>query len=298
MAFPFSDISSGRVLLFDGALGTELLRRGVTIGDSAESLNLDDPEAVRRVHLDYFEAGADVVSTNSFGANRLKLSDFGLEGKAPELNRAAAAIAVGARPAGRFVAGSMGPTGRLLRPHGEFPEEEFEAAFAEQAEALAAGGADFLILETHYDLREALCGLRAAVKAVNLPVLVTMTFKRTPRGFFTFMGDTPAACLRALEDAGASAVGANCSLGPEDMLELVRVMRPLTGLPVMAQPNAGQPVVAADGSFAYLETPEDFARHVPGLLEAGANIIGGCCGTTPEHIRLMSACLGGRRKAG
>lgn len=298
MTRPVLDFSSGRVLLFDGALGTEFIRRGVVSAGSAESLNLSDPEAVRRVHLDYFEAGADVVSTNSFGANRLKLSDLGLEAKAPELNRAAAAIAVGARPVGRFVAGSMGPTGRLLEPHGGFREEEFEKAFSEQAEALAEGGVDCLVLETHYDLREALCGLRAAVRTVDLPVLVTMTFKRTPRGFFTFMGDTPAACLRALEEAGASAVGANCSLGPEDMVELVRVMRPLTDLPLVVQPNAGQPVVAADGSVAYLEKPEDFARHVSGLLEAGADIIGGCCGTTPEHIRLMAAALGGRRKAG
>jgi 5-methyltetrahydrofolate--homocysteine methyltransferase len=280
-------INEGPVLL-DGGLGTELIRRGLPLGACPETWNTERPEAVKAVHASYFEAGSDAVSTNSFGGSRIKLAAHGLEARAAELNVAAALIAREAAPAGRFVGGSMGPTGKFLKPQGEFTEAEFEEAFAEQAGALAGGGADFLLVETQYDLREALAALRAAKSAAALPVFVTLTFNSYPRGYFTLMGNTVAAAVEALEKGGASAVGANCTLDSREMVGLVSAFRQATRLPIVVQANAGKPALAADGGVSYSQSLEDYVGFVPAFLEAGANVIGGCCGTGPDHIRKMS----------
>jgi 5-methyltetrahydrofolate--homocysteine methyltransferase len=280
-------INEGPVLL-DGGLGTELIRRGLALGACPEAWNTERPEAVKAVHASYFEAGSDAVSTNSFGGSRIKLAAHGLEARAAELNVAAARIAREAAPAGRFVGGSMGPTGKFLKPQGEFTEAEFEEAFAEQAGALAGGGADFLLVETQYDLREALAALRAAKSAAALPVFVTLTFNAYPRGYFTLMGNTVAAAVEALEKGGASAVGANCTLDSREMVGLVSAFRQATRLPIVVQANAGKPALAADGGVSYSQSLEDYVGFVPAFLEAGANVIGGCCGTGPDHIRKMS----------
>ena len=283
------DLISERPVLLDGGLGTELIRRGLPQGACPETWNRERPEMVRAVHASYFDAGADAVSTNSFGGSRIKLAAHGLEARTAELNAAAARIAREAAPAGRFVAGSMGPTGKFLQPQGEFTEAEFERAYAEQAGALALGGADFLLIETQYDLREALTALRAArAAAPSLPVFVTLTFNAYPRGYFTIMGNTVAAAVEALEKEGASAVGANCTLDSREMVGLVRAFRQATRLPVVAQANAGKPALAADGGVSYSQGLEDYVGFIPAILDAGANVVGGCCGTGPDHIRKMS----------
>ncbi len=283
------DLINERPVLLDGGLGTELMRRGLPQGACPETWNTERPEAVKAVHASYFEAGSDAVSTNSFGASRIKLAAHGLEARAAELNAAAARIAREAAPAGRFVAGSIGPTGKFLQPQGEFTEAEFEEAYAEQAGALAGGGADFLLIETQYDLREALVALRAArAAAPSLHVFVTLTFNAYPRGYFTLMGNTVAAAAEALEKGGASAVGANCTLDSREMVGLVRAFRQATRLPVVAQANAGKPALAADGGVLYSQSLEEYVGFVPAILEAGANVVGGCCGTGPDHIRKMS----------
>jgi 5-methyltetrahydrofolate--homocysteine methyltransferase len=283
------DLINERPVLLDGGLGTELMRRGLPQGACPETWNTERPEAVKAVHASYFEAGSDAVSTNSFGASRIKLAAHGLEARAAELNAAAARIAREAAPTGRFVAGSIGPTGKFLQPQGEFTEAEFEEAYAEQAGALAGGGADFLLIETQYDLREALVALRAArAAAPSLHVFVTLTFNAYPRGYFTLMGNTVAAAAEALEKGGASAVGANCTLDSREMVGLVRAFRQATRLPVVAQANAGKPALAADGGVLYSQSLEEYVGFVPAILEAGANVVGGCCGTGPDHIRKMS----------
>ncbi|HYA48877.1 MAG TPA: homocysteine S-methyltransferase family protein, partial [Burkholderiales bacterium] len=236
-------------------------------------------------------AGSDVVSTNSFGGSRTKLAAYGLEARTRELNAAAARLARAAAPAGKFVAGSIGPTGKLLKPLGEFSEEEFEAVYAEQAGALAEGGVDVLLIETHYDLREALCALRGARRACGLPVFVTLTFNALPRPYFTVMGDPVAKSLRELEQAGAQAVGANCSLDSEQMAGLVKVMRGATDLPLIAQANAGRPSVQAGGRVTYSQKLEDYVRFVPDIVAAGADLVGGCCGTNPAYIKAMASIL-------
>jgi 5-methyltetrahydrofolate--homocysteine methyltransferase len=283
------DLISERPVLLDGGLGTELIRRGLPQGACPETWNTERPEMVRAVHASYFDAGADAVSTNSFGGSRIKLAAHGLDARTVELNAAAARIAREAAPAGRFVAGSMGPTGKFLQPQGEFTEAEFEKVYAEQAGALALGGADFLLIETQYDLREALAALRAARSAApSLPVFVTLTFNAYPRGYFTLMGNTVAAAVEALEKEGASAVGANCTLDSREMVGLVRAFRQATRLPIVAQANAGKPALEADGGVSYSQSLEEYVGFIPAILEAGANVVGGCCGTGPDHIRKMS----------
>lgn len=283
-----------RTVLFDGAIGTELMRRGLPQGAVPEAWNADRPEILREIHSAYFAAGADVVTTNSFGASSIKLAAHGNEDRARELNLAAARLAASVRPAGRFIAGGIGPTGKFLKPQGEYVEAEFESAYEAQAGALAEGGVDVLIIETMFDLREASCALQAAKTAARLPVLVTMTFNRTKRGFFTLMGQGIAACAEELERLGAAAVGANCTLSSEGMIGLARELKAATSLPIILQPNAGQPQIGPAGELIYAQSVEDFVRDMRAIAAEGADMVGGCCGTTPDHIRALAGSLAGR----
>jgi 5-methyltetrahydrofolate--homocysteine methyltransferase len=290
----FLELCGQRTVVFDGALGTELIKRGLPQGDVPETWNRTHPDALREIHASYFDAGADVVTTNSFGASSIKLASHGSEDDAAEINRAAARLAVSARPAGRFVAGSIGPTGKFLKPQGEYDEVEFESSFAAQAAALAEGGADVLIIETMFDLREAICALRAARKAADVPVLVTMTYNKTKRGFFTLMGQSVSDCVQELGHLGAAAVGANCTLASEAMIPLAEALKTASSLPVIIQPNAGQPRIGPSGELIYAQSVEDYVRDVRAIVDLGTAIVGGCCGTTPSHIRALTAALPGR----
>jgi 5-methyltetrahydrofolate--homocysteine methyltransferase len=287
----FWDLLQKRVILLDGGMGTELIRRGLPQGYCPELWNVEEPEQVEEIHRRYFEAGADVVTTNSFGGSPIKLAAHDLAGRAFELNRAAAENAVRARLESKFVAGSLGPTGKFLKPTGEYEENDFENGFGLQAEALAQGGVDFLLVETMYDLREALCALRGARSRSSLPVFVTMTFNRTPRGFFTLMGNSVRQCLLELEQNGVPIVGANCTLDSGEMADLVEEMRQEISLPILAQPNAGQPAASSDGKVTYSQDVDDYVRHIPQIIQNGANLIGGCCGTDPDYIRRMAAVI-------
>jgi 5-methyltetrahydrofolate--homocysteine methyltransferase len=182
----------------------------------------------------------------------------------------------------------MGPTGKFLKPQGDFTEEDFAAAYAEQARGLADGGADVLLVETQYDLREALAAVRGARSVCSLPVFVTMTFGSFPRGYFTLMGDTVVRSAAELEKESVGAVGANCTLNSEQMVGCVRALRETTALPIIAQANAGQPVIGQDGRVGYSQGLEDYVRFVPEIVRAGAGFVGGCCGTNPSFIRAMA----------
>ncbi len=286
------DVAEERAILLDGGLGTELMKSGFPRGACPEAWNVEKPEIIRDIHQSYFEAGSDAVLTNSFGGNPITLAEHGEDNRCFELNKAAALLARDVKPEGRFVGGSMGPTGKLLKPQGPYTEEEFEMAFAEQARGLTEGGVDFLIIETQYDLREALSALRGARKVSHLPLFVTMTFKSVPRGFFTIMGDSVAKSMETLGGEGILAVGANCTVGSAEMVELVKEMRERTDLPIIAQANAGQPSVTSEGNLVYSEGIEDYAGHVSLMVENGAGILGGCCGTGPDYIRKMAEVLG------
>jgi 5-methyltetrahydrofolate--homocysteine methyltransferase len=292
MTAPILALAEKKTVLLDGGLGTELMKRGIPQGLCPELWNVERPEAIAAVHADYYAAGADAVSTNSFGGHPLKLEAYGLRDRTAEINAAAARNAVRARPAGRFVAGSLGPTGRLLKPQGEYTEQEFEAGYAEQALALAEGGVDFLIVETMFDLREALTALRGAASAVSgLPVFVTLTYNKTRRGFFTMMGDPLGAASAELERNGAAAIGANCTLTSTDMIGLARELRAATSRPLIVQPNAGRPEVENDGGLRYAQSADEFAEDMAAVAAAGVSFLGGCCGTSPETIRRLAARL-------
>jgi 5-methyltetrahydrofolate--homocysteine methyltransferase len=276
-------LKAGEVLVGDGAWGTQLMARGLPADRPPEWFALERPEVIEEVARLYVEAGADLVTTDSFGGSRFRLKLHGLDGEVERVNRRAVE-AVKRAVAGRaLVSASVGPTGQLLEPFGDTSPDAVEAAFAEQVAVLAAAGADLVCVETMSDLVEATRAIRAAKTAApHLPVMATMTFERTPRGYFTVMGVSVERAAAGLGAAGADVVGSNCGTGIEDMLEVARAMVRATSLPVAIQPNAGLPVTR-DGALVYEQTPETMAARVPELLAAGVAIVGGCCGTTPEH---------------
>ena len=276
------------VLISDGAWGTELARRGLTGDEVPELWNLDRPDDVRALAASYVAAGSDIILTNTFGGNRLKLAKAGLADRAHEINLAAATLSRQAAGNNAFVFASIGPSGEFLQPLGRLTETELIAAFAEQAAALAEGGADAVVIETFSDLNEVKAALRAVKDHTTLPAVVSLTYDKGPKGYATMMGVTPGRAAAELELAGADAVGANCGAGMENMIEIIAAIRPATSLPVWAKPNAGLPELV-HGKTVFKQTPADMAAQFPALREAGANIIGGCCGTTPEHIRLFVA---------
>lgn len=272
----------------DGAWGTQLQARGLPIGDCPDAWNLTHPDRVEEVARAYVEAGSRIILTNTFGASRLALERDGLADQAAEINRVGAEISK--RAAGNIarVFASIGPTGRVLAA-GEVDEAEVFAAFAEQARALAEGGADAFVVETMTDLAEARLVVKAA-RETGLPVVACMVFGAGRAGDRTMMGVTPEQAADALREAGAEVIGANCGTGAADMLPICRRLRAATSLPLWIKPNAGLPELA-DGKAIYKTTPEAFAEEALALVKAGADFIGGCCGTGPECIRALQSVL-------
>ncbi len=272
------------ILLFDGAIGTQLQAKGLKVGEAPEVWNLEHPDWVKAIHRSYVEAGAQVLTTNSFGGSRYKLEKTGLGEKMAEINRRAAAIAKEAAGGDVWVAGSVGPTGEFLQPLGTIPPEEMKACFRLQVESLIEGGADLIIVETMSDLEEASLAVQAARELGDFPVIGSMTFNPVKQGYRTMMGvDIPSSVSRLL-DEGADVVGSNCGNGIDDFIKIVAEMRACTDRPILAEANAGLPELV-DGKTVYRETPDMMASKLGPLLDAGADIVGGCCGTTPDHIR-------------
>jgi len=272
--------------LFDGAMGSTLISLGLPEGECPESWNLTHPEVISDIHQKYLEAGADVIQTNTFGANRLRLASFGYNNRVEEINIRAVEIAKKVCPKDKFVAGDIGPCGDFLEPMGKFSIEELEKSFLEQAKALAPpkGGVDFFSIETMCDLREAMIATEAIKTVSDLPIFVSMTFDKKPKGYFTIMGNTISECATNLKKAGADVIGANCTLGSAEMIGLVEELRKGTDLPIIIQPNAGKPELIG-GKLVYRQDPESFAEDIRKTVNAGANFVGGCCGTTHEFIR-------------
>ncbi len=287
-------VRGGRVLVSDGAWGTLLQDRGLRPGECPERWAAERPADVKDIARRYLAAGADLVQTDSFGGTSFKLRHFGLDGRTEELNEAAARLsAEAAAEAGgeRWVIASVGPTGRMLAM-GDVTGEELYEAFRQQAEALARGGADALCVETMSDVEEAALAVRAAREHTACEVIATFTFERTVRGDYrTMMGVSPEEAAEAMVRAGADIVGTNCGNGIERMVEIVRAMRPAAaGAPILVHANAGLPR-QVDGVDVFPDTPADMARQAGALVAAGAGIVGGCCGTTPEHIRAIRDAL-------
>lgn len=290
---PFLERIAKEVLLLDGSMGALLQNRGLPAGYAPDLWNLENPSAIEAVHREYVEAGSDVILTNTFGASRLRLAEYGAEGRLAEINRAAVEIARRAAGNKAYVAGDIGPLGTTLAPFGELPFDDAVAIFAEQARALAHAGADLIVIETMFDLlevRAALIGARDA--APGLPLVASMTF--TTDGL-TDTGTDPATAAAALETL-ADVIAVNCSTGPDAMTAVVETMARTTRKPIGVQPNAGLPV-QREGRTVFPLSAEEVAAFGPKFVEAGATLVGGCCGTTPAYIRLLARTIKGRPAA-
>ena len=290
MTDSFLKILKERTLVFDGAMGTMLMKAGQTGLKTPILLNLDEPELVTDIHHQYYVAGADVVITNTFGGSPLKLVADGLDQQMAELNRAAVKLVQQACPGGKYVAGDIGPSGKMLKPLGDAAPEDMQDSFFSQAEVLIESGVDLIIIETMFSLEEALAAVQGVRKAGDILLLASMTYSKTPNGFFTMMGETVSQCTAALEEAGADMMGANCTLNSTDTIDLTTELRAATDRPLLIQPNAGKPMTS-EGITYYEQTPAEFAADAKQIRAAGADMIGGCCGTTPEFIREVKAVL-------
>lgn len=295
--------------LFDGAMGSMLIAAGLAPGKSPEEWNITCPAVIRDVHAEYLDAGADVITTNTFGSTPSRLDGFGLGNDTGAINTAGVRLArdavsqfnlmrdtcapcsiAGTQPRPdtreRLVALSIGPTGKMLPPVGNATDDEIKSEFTGMIEGMDALP-DIVLIETMFDLREALIALEVVKQSLAAVIVVTLTYDKNPRGFFTVMGNEARQSVGVLEDAGVDVVGANCTLTSAGMVDLARVMRGSTSLPILCQPNAGQPTVR-DGAPAYNQTPSEFADDVERMFETGINAVGGCCGTTPEFINEVS----------
>lgn len=280
-------LKDGEVLLADGAMGTELFKRGLKSGECPELFNVTKPEAVQEVVQLYIDAGSEIVLTNSLGGSALKLADYKLEDRTEEINTKAVEIVKEVAKGKAYVAASVGPSGKILKPYGDADPEELRESYARQMKAMIDAGADAILIETMIDLQETIIAVKTA-KAISgeIPVMATMTFNETPRGFFTVMGNNIAKVAAGLSDAGVDILGSNCGNGLEKMIRIAKDFKASSNLPIIIQANAGLPE-NRNGELFFPETPEFFASKVGELIDSGVSIIGGCCGTGPDHIRAM-----------
>jgi 5-methyltetrahydrofolate--homocysteine methyltransferase len=282
-----SRLKAGEILVADGAIGTMLMNYGLKPGEPPESFNLVRPEVLEEIAGLYLDAGADIIQTNTFGGSPLRLSVYSLEKKTEEINRRAI-LAVKKTVKNRaYIVASCGPSGKLLKPYGDIEPEEMFNSFVRQIEALISIGIDAICIETMMDLGEATLAVKAVKRASpSTPVLATMTFDSTPRGFYTVMGVNVEEAAYQLEQAGADIIGSNCGNGIENMIKIGKEFKKYSTLPIIIRPNAGLPEIQGDKTI-YPETPEFMAEKAKELVLAGISIIGGCCGTTPRHIKAV-----------
>jgi 5-methyltetrahydrofolate--homocysteine methyltransferase len=280
-------LKSGEVLVSDGAMGTMLFQRGLKPGECPELFNLIHPEIPEEIASLYFQAGADIMQTNTFGGSSLKLSNYQLESKTKEINRKAVEAAKKAVDSKAYISGSCGPSGEMLKPYGNVEKETIYNSFLEQISALIESGVDLICIETMTDLQEAILAVKAA-KTVSplIPVMATMTFDKIPKGFYTIMGISIEKAVEGLTGSGADIIGSNCGHGIDNMIEIAKQIKKISDRPIMIQSNAGLPENKGN-ELVYPESSSYFAEKTIELIEAGVSIIGGCCGTTPEHIKAI-----------
>ena len=269
-------------LTSDGATGTNLIARGLPRGKSAEEWVLENPEAISALHRDFIDAGSDIILTSTFGGSEIRLSRSGLKDKHQEVNRKAVELARQAAGDQQvLIAGSIGPLGEMMKPLGTLDEETAEWNYRQQAQTLSEAGVNLLLIETQYDITEAAIAVKAAISVSQLPVICSFSFDR---GTKTMMGISPTQFAKAIAPLGVEALGINCGKSLEDNLNALKELTSVTELPIWFKPNAGLPVINAEGIASYDVSPEEMAGHVHQWIENGARIIGGCCGTSPQHL--------------
>lgn len=281
-------LERGKIILLDGAMGTQLDKRGLM---GRGSCNIDTPQAVLEIHKEYAQCGCQVLTTNTLTMNRVYIETHNVGVSVEEVNRAGAKLAKQVAGDALCVLGDISSTGQLLEPYGTFKESAFYDAFKEQAGILAEAGVDGFIIETMFDLREAVCAVRACKDNFPLPVAASIAFSTETKGARTVMGNSAQDCVKSLTEAGADVIGANCgSIDPQQMAVIVSAIRSMTDLPIIAQPNAGKPILVEDKTVFDM-SPEAFAEGIEKCVNAGARFVGGCCGTTPAHIRKTAEML-------
>lgn len=286
------------VLMMDGAMGTMLMREGLKSGECPELWNVTKAKIIQRIQRQYLTAGAKLIETHSFGANAAKLEVFGLEKKTYALNihaaqnarKAVQEIQKAAQENDVYILGSIGPSGKFLKPYGDITGAQLQKVYTQQVKGLAAGGVDGFIVETMMSIEEAKAIVREIRKRSLLPVIVTFTFDRARKNYFTLMGETPEKCAAEFKKLSIQGLGANCSLGIDDVCKIIMAFRKCSSLPLFAQPNAGMPQIKNNKTI-YPHPPSYFAKNMRRFVSAGASFIGGCCGTTPEHIKAMNHAL-------
>lgn len=280
--------AADHVLLLDGATGSNLRKAGMPVGISSEEWILKNPEVLKELQRAYVEAGSEIVYAPTFGANRISLMNFGLEKQVTGMNRRLLAISKEAVGARALVAGDLTTTGKLLEPRGDLSYETLYQIYQEQIKALADAGADLLVAETMLSVDETVAALDAAQSVCDLPVMCTLSLEADGTALY---GGNAVEAVMTLQEMGAAAVGLNCSVGPDQLEAVVANMKKVAQVPIIAKPNAGMPVINEKGEASYSMNAQDFARYTRKLVEAGAGIVGGCCGTTPEYIRELARVL-------
>ncbi len=276
-------------------MGSRLIDLGLQPGIPPESWNITHPENIKQIHLEYFSAGSDIVLTNTFGGSRLKLEAHGHGDKVKEYNTKAVEIAKEICPHDGYIAGDIGPSGKFLPPVGSITEQELIDNFTEQTKILAEAEVDLFFIETMVDIKEAEIAINAAKKTADIPVFASMTYNKTKRGYFTIMGNSIEQCSEVLKEAGVDAIGANCTISSEEMIDLIPLIVNSTDLPVIAKPNAGQPQLV-EGKTIYLSKPIEFTQDIQQMIKNGAAIVGGCCGSNPKFIIEISNQIKGEKQ--
>lgn len=271
-----------KIILFDGAMGTELIKRGLKLGKVPDILNIENPETIIEIHKSYYDAGSDMCQTNTFGSTPLNLRRYNLEDQIKGIIGSALDNIKKVCPSGRLVVGDIGPTGEFRPPVGTASSEEWYSSFIAQVRLLEKG-VDLYHVETISDLEEILTAIRAIKEVSNKPIIASITYKKTKRGFFTIMGDPLEKCIKALESEKVDVIGANCTLGSGDMLDLAKNAKEITDNPISVKPNAGQPRIVGTETF-YDQPINEFVRDIQEMINIGVKVVGGCCGTTPETI--------------
>lgn len=279
-------LQAGEILVSDGATGTNLQKRGLPHGVTAEQWVLEQPEQIERLYRDFIEAGSDIILTCTFGGTPVRLEHTGLAGKAAQVNQQAASLArKAAAGTNVLIAGSIGPTGEMLKPLGLLEIDQAVKTFAEQAQALDEGGVDLLVVETQFDIAEATAAIQGAQSVSKLPIVCSFSYDRGTR---TMMGVKPAQMAKAIAALGVVALGINCGRSLEENLAVLEDLHSKTDLPIWFKPNAGMPELDDNNNPVYSVDPEQMGAHVPEWIEAGARIIGGCCGNSPEHVQAIA----------